>query len=234
MSTPIQNWDSKLAHTVRSLLKMSQTHGAGEFLGAEGELLQKMGVSQPTLRQAAKILQNDGMLVVRRGRKGGYYAARPGSKDVLRTVAHYLHLQGATLGDVYAVTNSIFESNSTAAACCTDPALRDQLAHLRENIDEQRSPADFIRSEVELMRLLGKMCGNPAAQLFIEISYEFGLESRQTSLYKFEADRQQARALQRGLCDAVLAGDAEVARLISQRRSAMMRDWLRREQHISF
>ena len=85
---------------------------------------------------------------------------------------------------------------------------------------------ELIRAETELGRLLAQMSGNAAAQLFIEISYSFGREEHHLNFYQSAEDRQRARGLLRGLRDAVLAGDADVARLMMQRRSAMIGEWL--------
>lgn len=74
---------SRVAHTARLLAALSLATGAGDFLGAEDELLARLGVSRPTLRQAAKIVENERLISVRRGTKGGLYAARPDVADVL-------------------------------------------------------------------------------------------------------------------------------------------------------
>jgi GntR family transcriptional repressor for pyruvate dehydrogenase complex len=220
--------NSQVARTARALAALSLATRAGDFLGAEDEVLAQLGVSRPTLRQAAKIVENERLISVRRGTKGGLYAARPDAADVLQAPVRYLKLKGATVADVHAATRSISEMVGAAAACCKDQALRAQLCAFRDRIDDQGTVAELIRAETELARLLAQMSGNPAAQLFIEISYTFGREEHDLNFYQSAEDRQRARSLLRGLCDAVLAGDADVARLMMQRRSAMIGEWLAR------
>jgi GntR family transcriptional regulator, transcriptional repressor for pyruvate dehydrogenase complex len=220
---------SRVSQAADALVALSRDAPAGTYLGAEDDLLKKLGVSRPTLRQAAKIVESDKMIAVRRGSKGGVYATRPEAADVIRAPAHYLRLNGATVADVHAVTRRIAEDMGAAAAGCADPALRARLAAFRTSIDRNDTPAALVDAETVLARLLAEMCGNPATMLFIEIGYTFGRGVHDMHFYATAEDRERARVLQRGLCDAVLAHDAEIARLMMQRRSAMISEWLARE-----
>lgn len=220
-----------VSRTADALAGLSSKAAPGDFLGSEADLLRSLEVSRPTLRQAAKIVESDRMIAVRRGSNGGFYAARPDAADVIRAPARYLRLQGATLADVHAVTKLIAEVVGAVAAVSDDGEMRDRIAEFRGRIDGNDSAGDLIRSETELGRLLAAMSGNPAAQLFMEIGYTFGRSERHLHFYQSAVDRHQARVLQRALCDAVLARDPEVARLMMQRRSKMIGDWLARERN---
>lgn len=219
-----------VTRTVSALAEISLAAEKGDYLGAEDDLLVRMGVSRPTLRQAAKILETERLVNVRRGTKGGFYAARPDAADVIRAPARYLWLNGATVADVHAATKSISEEVGALAALSNDEALRMRLEALRDAIEGNDTPATIIDAETALARLLGEMSGNPAARLFIEISYSFGREEQRLHFYRTAQDRVRARQLQRGLCDAVLARDSDIARLMMQRRSAMIAEWLEREE----
>jgi DNA-binding FadR family transcriptional regulator len=215
-----------VSRTANALTALSLAAAPGDFLGAEGDLLLSLGVSRPTLRQAAKIVESERMITVRRGSKGGFHAARPDAADVIRAPARYLRVEGATLADVHDVTRLITEAVAVAAAASQNSGLRQQLADFAAHIADNDTVADLIRSETQLARLLAEMSGNPAARLFIEIAYTFGRDDRQQRFYQTAADRENARQLQAALCKAVLAGDAEVARLMMQRRSALVSGWM--------
>ena len=219
---------SRVRETAAALTRLSLDVTAGDYLGGEEELIERLAVSRPTLRQAAKIVEADCLIEVRRGARGGFYAARPEAATAIRTPARYLRLQGATLRDVHRATRPLIEEVGAAAAASRDPALRTELTAFRARIDEASTSADMIRSETELARLLARMSGNPAAELFIEISYTFGREEQRQLFYRDDADRLRARALQRRLVDAVLEGDVDIARLMIRRRSDMVEEWLGR------
>lgn len=218
--------NSLVGRTVDTLAAMSLAATAGDHLGAEDDLLGRLGVSRPTLRQAAKIVESDRLIAVRRGTRGGFFAARPDAADAIRAPARYLRLNGATIADVHAVTRLIGEEAAVAAARCSDAALRAQLTEFRDRTDGIDTALAMVRAETALARLIAAMSGNPAAQLFIEIGYTFGHDEHGVQFYRSETDRAAARTLQRAVCDAVLAGDAEIARLMMQRRAAMITAWL--------
>jgi DNA-binding FadR family transcriptional regulator len=74
----------------------------GQLLPSEQELLEIYGVSRPTLREAARILEAESLVETRRGSKGGIVVRMPDPDVVIRQAAVLLQLSGATMRDVYA------------------------------------------------------------------------------------------------------------------------------------
>lgn len=220
---------SLVAQTAEALSKLSIEHQPGDYLGAEDELLARLSVSRPTLRQAAKIVENESLITVRRGIKGGFYAARPNAADAIKALARYLRMNGATIADVFAVTKLVAEQAGALAATNDDVSLRIQIEQFRESIDDNDSPGSIIRAEGILARLIAEMSGNPALQLVMEIGYTFGMDEQGVRFYSNAQDRERTRSLQRALCDAILARDADIARLMMRRRSAMIEEWIGRK-----
>lgn len=66
----------------------------GDFLGSEDDLIVRLGVARVTVRQAARLLEREGLLKVRRGLNGGYFAARPKVEMVESIVCNYLETLG--------------------------------------------------------------------------------------------------------------------------------------------
>lgn len=215
--------------TVKLLTQISLESEVGAYLGTEDDLLPRLQVSRPTLRQAAKLLANDKLISVRRGIKGGFYADRPNAADSIKALAQYLRLNGATISDVLAVTKLTAEEAGALAAANNDPDLRARLVAFQAAIDDNETSAEMVRSEGYLVRLLAEMSGNPALQVVMEIGYSFGMDEHGVRFYATEKDRERARVLQRALCDAILAGDTDIARLMMRRRSAMIESWLENE-----
>ena len=222
--------DSLVVRTARALADLSMAASDGAYLGAENDLLDQLAVSRPTLRQAAKIVESDRLIVVRRGLRGGFFATRPDARDAIRAPALYLRLNGANIAQVHAVTRLISEEAAAEASRCTDPQLRARLGALRASIESDdiadETSGEVIQRENELANLLGQMSGNPAILLFMEIVYAFGSLSRNLKFYHRAEDRLANRTRQRGLCDAVLARDSEEARLMMRRRSDLVSEWI--------
>lgn len=217
--------------TVRRLIELSLAAPEGGYLGSESELIQALQVSRPTLRQAAKVAENDRLLSVRRGVSGGFYAARPDARSVIKGPALWLHLQSATLSQMNRASTLIFPETAAEAARCKDEALIEELRVFRKQIDERELASETQRetvlAEVYLSRLLARMTGDPVLLLFTDISYSFGLLERDFQFYRASVERREVwLQTQRGYCDAVLAGDADVARLMAQRRGKLIQAWI--------
>ncbi|MET4132876.1 GntR family transcriptional repressor for pyruvate dehydrogenase complex [Porphyrobacter sp. MBR-155] len=212
--------------TARELARMSLGTDEGEFLGAEDDLLTQLGVSRPTLRQAAKIVESDRLVSVRRGVKGGFYAARPDAADAIRTLARYLRMKGGTLTDILVVSRLVSEEAAARACQCEDEVMRRRLEDFLSSVEDNDSPGAMIKAESELVETISKMSGNPAIELVMAIGFSFGREEREVELYRDPEHREIARGLHRQLCLAILDRDEEIARVIMRRRSATMLEWL--------
>jgi len=217
--------ETRVAETARALAELSLEHDEGAFLGDEDDLLRRLGVSRPTLRQAAKVAENDRMISVRRGLRGGFYAARPDAAAAIHTLTRYLRLKGAFLMDVLTVARPCAEEAAGSACRCTDPALRSRLDHFAGAIAELESRGALMRADRELSHLLAEMSGNPLIDVVLAIGSSFGLEE-QSSLYCDPQQREQARELLSLVCRAVLEGDADLARLRMRRRMDVLVRWL--------
>lgn len=222
---------SMVTHTVNALTKMSLAAQDGEFIGAEADLLLTLGISRPTLRQAAKVVENDRLIMVRRGAGGGFYAKRPSARDALQAPAMWLKLQAATLEQMNAASWLIFPQAAFMAASCTDPGLVDELRRFRRDLEVRRPGEDAanetVEAEVSLHDLIARMTGDAVMQLFIGISYSFGLLERRLNLYRGEIGRRLLwLELQRRLCDAILGRDGDLARRVAAERGELVSMWI--------
>lgn len=84
----------------QALRAMAMAAQDGTFLGSKDELVVKLDVSRPTLRQAAAYLSQEHLVTVRRGVGGGYFASSPSSMAVAHMAAIYLQKHQARLDEV--------------------------------------------------------------------------------------------------------------------------------------
>ncbi|MCW1383640.1 FCD domain-containing protein [Novosphingobium sp. KCTC 2891] len=219
--------ETLVARTARELAQLSLAFEDGDFIGAEADLLTRLGVSRPTLRQAAKIVENDCLLSVRRGIRGGFYASRPDADDAIRTLARYLRLRGTTLLDIMAVSRLVAEEAAMLACASKDDAGREELRRHAARVDEIEAPAQMIAAEAAVARIVARLSGNPAIELVMAIGYSFGIEEQGLELFRDPEHREISQKLQHGLCQAILDRDPEIARLMMRRRSEVMAGWIR-------
>ncbi len=214
-----------VSRVARQLSALSVEAADGDFIGAEDELLNRLGISRPTLRQAAKIAESEGMISVRRGLRGGFYAARPRVADAIRALNRYLRLQGATIRDL-TMTNAVTLESAHAAASCTDAALRATLTGLVEEARGCATARGMMDIDTRFARTLAAMSGNPVIEVMVAMSYSFGLEEQGVYLYVDEDQRELARGWFAAIADAVISGDGELARFMMQRRLNTVLEWI--------
>ncbi|MGV0792732.1 FadR/GntR family transcriptional regulator [Mycolicibacterium sp. XJ1819] len=130
---------------------------AGDMLPSERELIQRFGVSRPTLREAYLILQSEQMIEVRRGARGGARVTVPEAGSVSMATGRLLQYRGATVGDVHSLR--------TVLECTTV----ESLARNRSAEDLERLAAAVADGE-RFHRLLAELAGNPTVQLFLEMT----------------------------------------------------------------
>lgn len=122
------------AATLRSLIWATKS---GDLVASEEELTNILGVSRPTLRQVARLLESEGLLQVKRGLNGGYFAARPSVFIVEASVSAYLQ---TVVGD---------DEEVTLIASALWPVVVRKVAALEPNM--KRAPLEELREQVEAL-----------------------------------------------------------------------------------
>lgn len=116
----------KMADIIADRIRLQIARGElaeGDWLPTEPELMERFGVSRPTLREAFRLLEGDSLIRVRRGPPGGARVHIPGPEAAVPIFGLLLTLNGTTLQDVY-----------EAQAVIEPPAVR--------RLSEQGSDAD--------------------------------------------------------------------------------------------
>lgn len=216
---------SRVSSVARELIAMSLAVDDGEFLGGEDELILRLGASRLTLRQAAKIAEHQHMVKVRRGNKGGFYASRPSAADAVQSLAGYLHLKGTKLRHVLRIAKLVSEESGAIAAKNNDENFSKKLREISANAEKIGSRYDVIARDIELSEVVAEMSRNPLVEIINAIANAFGIDE-ESAIFVDPAERAEMSRLQKNVCDAILSGDEEVARLMLRRRAEALEQWL--------
>ncbi len=149
----IQKSKSPIDLAAATLRKMALALEEGVFLGSEDDLVRQLGVARVTVRQAARLLEREGVLRVRRGIKGGYFAARPSVEMVESVFCSYLETLGLgtqhtgnvttalwtevlreAAGADRAATKALVEQLLPQVEGLSDEARLEEVAHLQQTI----------------------------------------------------------------------------------------------------
>jgi GntR family transcriptional repressor for pyruvate dehydrogenase complex len=79
-----------LESVLTELRRIAWATNDGDRIDGEEQLVETLGTSRPTMRQAARLLEHEGLMTVRRGVNGGYFASRPSIANVEAIASTYL------------------------------------------------------------------------------------------------------------------------------------------------
>ena len=123
LTTPASNRRvPKISEIVAAELRQKILRGEipeGESLTPESELVLEYNVSRPSLREALRLLESQGLVAIRRGSHRGPIAAKPDTEQVVNAFTMHLQLRKGTLPDIYRF-RMIFEpvaARMAAEAC---------------------------------------------------------------------------------------------------------------------
>ena len=146
----------------------------GESLGREPDLVERFGVSRPSLREALRILEAEGLITVKRGVLGGIVVHRPDERMTARTAALLLQARNVPLTDVYDARSMI--EPVAARLVAASRSRKSAAAELRRLISEQLevidAPEEFGLANSHFHARLVEMAGNQTLSIVAEMLNE--------------------------------------------------------------
>ncbi len=190
----------------------------GDFLPPEGQLMAVLGISRPTLREAFRVLEMEGLISIVRGSRSGAQVHRPRLAAVSRYAGFVLQAQGTTIADIYDARLAIepflvrrLAEHQPHGAVDKLSAEVDRLAAL---VEEARY-IDFMIALAGFHRLLVDVSGNRTLLFLTRVLQEV-LTRHQVEFFKMRllADEELRRRSLWGLrslrrlIELIAAGDA--------------------------
>ncbi len=184
----------------------------GDALPSESTLMEEFGISRPTLREAFRILESEGLITIRRGARGGARVQVPSSEVAARYAGLVMQYRGATLADV-------FEARVIVEA----PAAR-MVAQRRDHVRAARQLQQFLDEHpdplepgqfAEFNRLLVSLTNNETLVLLTTMLESITDSATMRYVQRTHAgDERLARRAQRArakLVSLIEEGDADAA-----------------------
>jgi DNA-binding FadR family transcriptional regulator len=193
----------------------------GDFLPPEAQLMESLGVSRPTLREAFRILEAEGLISVVRGSRTGAKIHKPSADLVARYAGYVLEAQDTTIKDLYQARLAIEPSVVRWLATDHDPKATENLRKLLEemrHLVEQENYEEFIdrveifhqtlvaATKLKTLTFLSRMLLNLAAKH----QRDFQKRNPQTFEERRKASRVGLRSFQK-LIELIEAGAVEEA-----------------------
>jgi DNA-binding FadR family transcriptional regulator len=202
-----------IADELRQLI-VSGELSEGDSLGHEPDLVERFGVSRPSLREALRILEAEGLITVVRGVRGGVVVHEPDERMTARTAALVLQARNVPLADVFDARRLV---EPTAVRVIAEArSRRSAVTQLRGLIDEQErvigDPEAFGHANAQFHERLVALAGNQTLTIVAEMLNEI-VERAVTEVSQSDAGRDTESTRRRGirsqrrLVELVEAGD---------------------------
>jgi DNA-binding FadR family transcriptional regulator len=188
---------------------------AGERLPPERELAEKLRVSRVTLRQAIGALREAGYLESRRGRAGGTFVVYQGRADDRPDVATLAREMGEALHDALDFRR-VLEPGAAALAANRALSASDR-AHLVASLAAagQRDPAVRRTGDSRLHLAVAAASGSASvAQAIADV--QLRLDQLLAAIPVLRRNLDHSDAQHARIVEAILAGDAGVARTVME------------------
>lgn len=213
----------RVAEMVADILRARIVAGEledGAFLPKQDDLIAEFGVSRPSIREAMRILETEGLVSVRRGNVGGAQVHAPKFDPAANMLGLVMQAQQVTLADLAAAIQTI---EPACAARCARAASKAQVATLvalndaaRDELDDNLAFTKFARRWHDEM--VGA-CGNQTLVLLAGTLQAIWARHEDLVAVRTAADdrviersvREKVLDAHLRVTDAIAAKDAEAA-----------------------
>lgn len=191
----------------------------GELIGSEEDLIVEIGCSRSTIRQVARVLEREGLLTVRRGKKGGYFGARPDVGTIEEMFATYLDLIEIDRDDVTIMASALWVEAIRKAARRPLEEIESAVLPIKDKIGALNGgePFEEIRVlELSFQQAIFDLSNSAYIKLIFEINMVYArraffnsiIGDATTDHVDFVHTWREAKLLEIG---ALLQRDAELA-----------------------
>ena len=180
-------------------------------IGSLAELVERLDVSVVTIQQAARILENEGVLEVRRGPGGGYFGMRPSEADLEHSLVEYLRLHKSAYRDALELLRTLKGEAVAAAARCREPVVLERLRIIRKRIMASTTREERLAIEEDFRITIHAMSDRPLLSLIAGATTRFVREYAPPPLLLDETGERAWKEANVRVIDAILAGDEELA-----------------------
>jgi DNA-binding FadR family transcriptional regulator len=174
--------------------------------------MESLGLGRPTLRQAARLLEQQQLVVVRRGIRGGIFGRRPNAEGVTANAAVFLRSQRTTFGDLLNAEVVLGPACAQLAASNpSDDERRSLTTHYAE-ADGPMGVRQFMQTATGFQREVARRSKSPVLYLFVSVLMDLAVQSGGVA-HVYEDPDRRAETVRRHerIAEAIRDGDARLA-----------------------
>ena len=208
--------EPKMADRVATVLRRMFIRGEiaeGTMLPSESELMERFGVSRPTLREAFRVLESESLIVVQRGVHGGARVTRPRRETLARYAGLILEYEGVTLKDVYDARMALETPMVVQLAKQRNAKVIAELEQIVEAEEQLKPGSDAVVQLTDFHVAIARLSGNKTLQIVSDMLHHIIVNANR-SLQPTEGARaeqaiRRSAKTHRMALELIKAGDAE-------------------------
>jgi GntR family transcriptional regulator, transcriptional repressor for pyruvate dehydrogenase complex len=145
----------------------------GDRLPPERELQGMLDVSRNTLRESLRVLEQKGLIEVRKGNRGGVFVKEINADSMTESLGLFVQSQRITMEQISEFRQDLEGLATRRAAVQADPARMSEVERLLEKAEDlaRQGPAQwdaFMQADRDVHLALARLAGNPLHHFFLE------------------------------------------------------------------
>jgi DNA-binding FadR family transcriptional regulator len=145
----------------------------GDRLPPERDLQGMLDVSRNTLRESLRVLEQKGLIEVRKGNRGGIFVKEINADSMAESLGLFVQSQRITMEQISEFRQDLEGLVTRRAAHQADPQRMGDLDQLLEKAEDlaRRGPSQwdaFMQADREIHLALARLAGNPLHHFFLE------------------------------------------------------------------
>ena len=202
-----------IARNIRERI-LSGELNPGDKLPSEQEMSDLFSVSRQTIRESLRVLEMQGLILIRNGIGGGAFVAEVSINVAWQSMTNYLHQQSMTLNHLFETRKLLepyFVDIAVIKMTAADHAeLADVLERQKLSLEKKDIPS-LRKAEIQFHRLLAIPSQNPLLRLIFDF-VESLLEDAKTKLNTSQDFSEKVIDQHIRIYEAVRSRDIESAR----------------------
>jgi GntR family transcriptional regulator, transcriptional repressor for pyruvate dehydrogenase complex len=200
-----------LADRRRELI-LSSGAEEGTPLPTERELVEQSGLSRASVREALRVLETEGLITTKSGRRGGSLVRRPGAEAISRSLELFVRSHGVRFEAVLETREAIEPAAARLAARHRTAADLELLTGMHARLGQAYEDIpEFVRINLDWHSTVVKASHNEVLVAFFSaVTRAIHAATEYQSLNTREVRRQVLHVHKR-ILDAIAAQDAEAA-----------------------
>lgn len=199
----------------------------GSLLPRQEDLAEEFHISMPSLREAMRILETEGLLSVRRGNVGGALVHRPSPQAAAFMLGLVLQSHHVVLGDLAAALRIV---EPACARLCAEQRSRRRIANELQALTaearaHEEQGTEFTPRAREFHDALARLCGNETLRqvvgtletLWSDYESRWAESTTRTGSYPAVELREEVIAAHTAISNAIAIGEAETAEKAARR-----------------